>query len=205
MHSLLGNIRSLVTRVAPGGRTEETVHPLDEPLRLLGLERRALRGDVHVHSGRIVELASVAKPIELVTSDLALYAQWVGSATVAAAHVEMPLPERPWPGRAVETLADLTEAERIDVERARHALLFGDASAVEGYRAVVEKVHAPFRANVFALRSLYVAAGAQVVVTGLPAVLVVDRVTIEELGQLTLVTACRAWINRLEKKPAAAH
>jgi hypothetical protein len=150
MHSLLGNIRSLVTRVAPVGRSEETVHPLDEPLRLLGLERRALRGDVYVRAGRTIELAAVAAPIELTASDFAQYPQWIGP-------------------------------------------------------AAAELAHASLRANVFALRSLHVAAGAQLVVSGQPAILVVDRVTIEELGQLVLTTACRAWINRLEKKPAPAH
>lgn len=174
------------------------------PLRTLGIEAEHYHDALRVDRGVTLDIASAIAPHVVTTWSLAELKSWIGVPDAGIDPATFPVdlaqvPDGAWNGRRVRGLRDLTPAERENVERAANLYVFGYSPWAESYREVVEICHAPFRAQVYPIRSLSVGPGARLVIAGEPAVLLVDDLVLEGGGQLALYTVCRAWIGRLAK------
>lgn len=204
------SVRSLVSRLVPTGEARLPLpYELSTQLVRFGLDPAAMQRSVTVRAGKSVRLDALVRPHVIETSDLAEYKSWVGVEDHEIDPDQFPLrenqiPSQAWSGRPVASLADLTDEERIDVERAKDLYLFGYSPWTESYRQVIETCFAPFTANVYCAESIRVAPEGRLVIDGVPAILVVNRLTIDG-GQLAITAACRAWIGHLVKNVPVAH
>lgn len=72
------------------------------------------------------------------------------------------------------------------------------------YTHVFERMSVPFEVAVYVAKRLTIDSHATVVVTGAPAILLVEHVVIHDLGRLVLNTPARVVVGRLEKRAATA-
>lgn len=205
------SVRSLVSRLVPtDGARLPLPSELSTQLVRLGLDPAAMQRPVTVRAGKTVALDALVRPHAIETRDLAEYKAWVGVEDHDIDPDQFPLredqiPSQAWSGRPVTSLADLTDEERIDVERAKDLYLFGYSPWAESYRQVIETCFAPFTANVYCAEWVRIAPEGRLVIDGVPAVLVVNRLTIDDGGQLAVNAVCRAWIGHLVKNVPVAH
>ncbi|MEJ2675499.1 MAG: hypothetical protein P8011_09970 [Acidihalobacter sp.] len=137
------------------------------------------------------------------TSNAETYRGWIGGIEgEMPAHWRVPMA---WSGRSVVHRDDLTEAERRDVEDAANIYFFGDPAHVATYRHAIESCYAPFDAVVYAVRRLKVEAGASLIITGAPTILLAESIELEQDGRLVVIdTPCRVHVGTLTKHGAPA-
>jgi hypothetical protein len=147
--------------------------------------------------------ASAVLPIRISTGNIDVYKRWVGvdddecpPDSAIARRWQLP---GPWRRRNIADISELAPDERADLEKAGWAYIFGHSKLVQSYRHVIEQFNAPFGAVVYPLRKLTVRPGGRLVVTGAPAVLLVDDVELHASGQIITYAVCRAHFGRLEK------
>jgi hypothetical protein len=200
-----------VSRLAPAGEARLPLpSELSTQLVRLGLDPAAMQRSVTVRAAKTVRLDTLVRPRSIETRDLGEYKSWVGVEDHEIDPDQFPLresqiPSQAWSGRPVTSLADLTDEERIDVERARDLYLFGYSPWTESYRQVIETCFAPFTAKVYCAESVRIAPEGRLVIDGVPAILLVNRLTIDDGGQLAITAVCRAWIGHLVKNVPVAH
>jgi hypothetical protein len=107
------------------------------------------------------------------------------------------LPERPWARGADFTLQELTPAELVDLERAARIYVFGHRDLVADFRAAIVRRYAPFKAALYRAERVEVQAGGELVVEGLPALMEVDELIVEDGGSVTMLTPFRLWTDHL--------
>jgi hypothetical protein len=76
--------------------------------------------------------------------------------------------------------------------------------ALPDYGHVFDRTSVPFEVAVYVAKRLIIDSHAAVVITGAPAILLVEHLVIHDLGRLTLNTPARVVLGRLEKRAAAA-
>jgi len=139
------------------------------------------------------------------TNSLVEYTSWIGlpdeeAPPLAELEKYWPLP-RPCANPDAR-LADLDDAELTLLDRAAWHYVFGDSRRVESYRRLIETVSAPFCAAIYATGNVEIMAGAEMIVEGIPAILLFDNVRIHSTGRLVTYTPCNARFGNLEKDAA---
>ncbi|MEB3311177.1 MAG: hypothetical protein VKJ02_13185 [Snowella sp.] len=123
----------------------------------------------------------------------ALFEQGVFSFTQA-------LPSSPWPSNYFPESSRLTDLEKENIQKAGYAYLFGNSQLVASYKAVIEKLHAPFEVAVWAIEKIRIEAGSSLIIQGdLPAVLMVGELEIVEGGNITLYSPTNLTVQKLQK------
>jgi hypothetical protein len=184
-----------------------------ELMRQLGLTEAIFGPSLVMEAGRHGVLTSDLRevstltPTVLRTSSVEEFKSWLGWGDRELLEwpgepVRWELPSQPWSGRPVRSSADLTPAERADVEKAGWIYLFGDSRQVCDYRQLIELCHAPFELAVYAAPRLELLPGATLNVKDAPALLLFDEVVLHPGAQLATFTICRAMLGRLEKLEA---
>jgi hypothetical protein len=146
---------------------------------------------------------SAIRPLWRRTDNVDVFKSWVGTpdeecppGSTAAEY--WPLPAAAWSGRAFCS-DELSARERADIEMAGRAYVFGNSSCVTSYRDAIQRVTGTFEVAIYAARSVRIASGGQLRVTGEPAVLLFEELEIADGGSLLVQTVCRAAIGRLSK------
>jgi hypothetical protein len=181
----------------------------------LRVDPKSFRSTLDLAPGCVLDLTSARDAISAIapvwrsTERVDTFKAWVGVADEdAVADSPMArywrLPASPWSGRSFRRAADLSPAEREDIETAGRAYIFGNSCAVASYREAIERVTGTFEVAVYAARSVRIAPGAMLRVSGAPAVLLFGELEIADGGQLVVQSVCRAAIGRLTKIAAAA-
>lgn len=110
------------------------------------------------------------------------------------------LPSKPWPSNYLPEINDLTTLEQEDIQKAGYAYLFGNSQLVDSYKAVIEKLHAPFEVAVWAIEKIRIEAGSSLIIQGdLPAVLIVRKLEIVAGGNIQLCAPTHMMVQKLEK------
>jgi hypothetical protein len=172
--------------------------------------------DLTIQSGQALMLSeeagpgSAVEPILRETRALDVFKAWIGVADIdyppgSPLLTRWPCPEQPWNGRLVSRHEELTPGEQEDVELAAKAYIFGNSSLVQSYRPAIEACCGPFRARIYPIRRLTVMPGARLAVTGEPAILLVEELTIYETGQIALYAVARTEIGTLRKIAPPPH
>lgn len=107
------------------------------------------------------------------------------------------LPAHPWTRGADFAVEELTPAETLDLARAARIYVFGHRSLVAGFRDAIVRRYAPFRAASYRAERIDVHAGGELVVEGLPALLDIDELAVEDGGTVTLLTPFRLRTDHL--------
>jgi hypothetical protein len=136
----------------------------------------------------------------LETQNLEQYKEWIG---VPDARIEsgLFLPPRDLPqiSPAVLERADLSLAEKKDLQRAFDYFVFGNSRVVTDYYTAISLHCSPFRAAVYACREVEILSGASLEFTNLPSILLIDRVVIHEGGSIKFFTPSKVLVGTLEK------
>ena len=160
-----------------------------------------------VPKGEILELNSIigdtqALPFDLKsTQRLETFRSWVGMGDCSwSPNASLRTPSKSWSGRKVNSIADLTSQEAEDVGAAAAAYLFGDALVAKGYEEVIEQVYGPFRAAIFAVKTIRIETASQLIIKGYPTVLIAEKIELVDGGNLVaLDTPFKADIGTLRK------
>jgi len=110
------------------------------------------------------------------------------------------LPSKPWMPKAVSDTSSLSPAEREDIQRASYAYIFGNSKLVDGYKQVIEKLHAPFEVAVCAIEKVIIEAGGSLIIQGSrPAVLIFGELEIIEGGNIKIYAPTNMTVQKLHK------
>ena len=138
----------------------------------------------------------------LQTHSLDQYKEWIG---VANSQIEngsvMPPREVPTiaPERLEQAKDNLGAAELEDLKRAFDYFVFGNSHVVADYRTAITLHFAPFTAAVYACSQVEIQSGADLEFTGLPTILLVDRLIIHQGGSMKFYTPAKVVASILEK------
>jgi hypothetical protein len=179
-------------------------------VKRFGVSAEDFTPEVTIQPGQVLTLSDNAgsttpvDPILRETRALDVYKSWIGVADAdyppgSPSLTHWPCPERPWNGRPISRETDLTPGEWVDVELAAKAYIFGNSRLVQSYRPAIEACCGPFRTFIYPIRRLTVMPGARLVVTGEPAILLVEDVIIHESGQIAFYAVARVEIGALRK------
>ena len=179
-------------------------------VKRFGVSAEDFTREVTIQPGQVLTLSdnagsmSLVDPILRETRALDVYKSWIGVADAGYPPgtpflTRWPCPNQPWNGRPISREADLTPEERADVELAAKAYIFGNSSLVQSYRPAIEACCGPFRTFIYPIQLLTVMPGARLVVTGGPAILLVEDVIIHEAGQIAFYAVARVEIGALRK------
>jgi hypothetical protein len=110
------------------------------------------------------------------------------------------LPSKPWPSNYLPEINNLTPLEQEDIQKAGYAYLFGNSQLVDSYKAVIEKLHAPFEVAVWAIEKIRIEAGSSLIIQGgLPAVLIFGELEIVAGGNIQLCAPTHMMVQTLKK------
>lgn len=177
----------------------DTAYPGDE-MRAYGLTAAGRPKSLRIAGGVQAHLTSagesVLRPMRVETPSARIFKQWVGVDDETAARMTSP------PAVALpESEGDLSPAA---IERAAWHFLFRDSRPVASYEAAVDSL-GPFPAAVYRAGDVVIAPGGSLIVSGVPAVLLFDSLTIEAGGTLQLFAVTRGVFGRLVRRgPDAA-
>jgi hypothetical protein len=139
--------------------------------------------------------ASAWRPSRSSTGDLDEFKRWIGlpdtyirSGKVRAQCCDAPIF---YNQRLGDPRAELSDAEIRALHLAAGSYLFGDSAACAKYRRAIELRMAPFEIAVYAVRRLILRPGATLTVTGLPAVVLAERIEIHPGSVLKTCTVSR--------------
>lgn len=195
--------------------TEAPEESLAALLRAYGLDGYGEAADlVVVRQGQHARLTgaatgeSVIAPVHMETRDIDRYKAWIGTpdstlGSVDAVVSHFDLPHRAWNGGGEFDPAELSDAERQDIERASWHYIFGYSPSVASYCEAIQRVYAPFELSVFAARKVVVEAGGELMLPeGVPAVLLLDELEIRDGGHLCFMSPFNLTVRHLRKVTA---
>jgi hypothetical protein len=107
----------------------------------------------------------------------------------------------PWNGRKA-SLGSMSPEERIALDKAYYAYIFGNSRLVSTYREVLQACFSPFEAGIYRASLVRIEAQGDLIVQGCAAILDFDELIIEDGGRFILNAPCKASIRRMVKYPA---
>lgn len=183
-----------------------------EALALLGVGDQVFLEELTVPTGTTAylssdpDLGSALAPRSLRTGSIDEFKSWMSLDDESHARTPERMrwepPAAPWSGREVSDAEALSDPEREQVERAYWAYVYGDSHLVKSYRQVLERCYAPFEAALYTASRVSVEPDASLIVTGAPAILLLEDLIIEAGGSLEVRAECSALIGRLHKSSA---
>ena len=176
-------------------RSGRTRRELDEALKTRGLSAGLFRPwTLRVPADTALDLRAAAPPANVArlwTADADVYRRWLGIRDASAALDRAALPALP------PRIGDLDPLERRALERIAGAYLFADAGPWSDYKRAIEHYFGPFEAIVVVADAVAIPAGARLVVSGVPTMLVATTLEIADGGELTVQTLFNATIGTL--------
>ncbi len=109
------------------------------------------------------------------------------------------LPSRPWSGDTDFDADALTEQQRADIDLAARCYLFGFSPLVDTYRDAIVRLYAPFMVAAYMIRKLRIEPGAELTVSGAPALLLFDRIDLYRGGRVLFYDPFAMWVRHLHK------
>jgi hypothetical protein len=138
----------------------------------------------------------------LETPSLDQYKAWIGTPD---AYIEKGLAQPPKtlpgisPSRLEQPKNNLGTADLEDLQRAFDYFVFGNSRVVADYRTAITMHYAPFAAALYACSRVEIRSGASLDFTGLPTILLIDRLIIHQGGCIKFYTPAKAVVSVLEK------
>lgn len=180
--------------------------PVDRALARVGLSATQMTWSSLVVRGATHQLGSDHCPLDrrlLVTSDVDEYKRWIGlddesvrRGTCAAT------PQRPrWavPPRRLARADELGAADRLEMQRAVAAYVWGDSSAMQAWREVIARHAAPFELDVVAASRIELRDGAVVRIDGRATMLVAEELVLDD-GQVAMTADGVVAVTVIEKR-----
>lgn len=163
--------------------------------------------DVHIPAGEQWVIPACADRFggvtTLTTKSLSVYKRWLGfrNEDVRAGVVPPPAdaPASSAPPSGWLSLETLDGAQRQEGARAARAFLYGDSEMVAAWVPFIERHYGPFPVAVVRARSLVIGADAELVVRGMPMALLLDALTLEPGGHVSVYEHAHLAIGTFDK------
>lgn len=162
-----------------------------------------VRSGAALHLTTRAGLQSTIAPHLQQLDNLDTFKAWIGvqDERFECGAVPMPtdLPSGPWTGGADFDVDGLSAQQRTDIGLAARCYLFGYSRLVATYRDAITRVYAPFTVAAYMIRHLTIEPGAELTVSGAPALLLFDQIDLYRGGRMVFHDPFSMCVRHLHK------
>jgi hypothetical protein len=142
---------------------------------------------------------SSVKPIRISTRSVDEFKNWIGRPDKLADTYPWDMPSGIWNGKLFRNKQELTEKEISDIEKAGWIYLFNNSQKVASYSKAIENYHGKFEADLYHLGTVVIQPRATLIVKGIPSVLLINKLEIQESGTFIINSISQITIGALVK------